>query len=382
MKGNVFRLFVLFALLQCSFAVVGANPFTVVIDPGHGGRDPGTINGRTKEKDINLSIALKVGELLKNNHPDIKVVYTRSTDVYVELNRRAEIANKLKADLFISIHSNAVRSRSVFGTETFTLGLHRSQENLEVAKRENSVILMEDNYQTRYEGFDPNSAESYIIFEMIQNTHLENSILMAAEVQKEFRTTARRADRGVRQAGLLVLRNTSMPSVLVEVGFLSNHNEAQYLRSSQGQDALSRSIYRAVIRYRHSVEKKSGTPIFAANSDSSTSSSFPSNESPTPTTNAGSEESKENSGRSTSNEALSGSTIYKIQILTHSKKLPANSKLFKGLKGVEWYKEGNLYKYTYKSSTNMAEIERERRKVLKQFKQAFIVHFKNGKRIK
>ncbi len=382
MRRNVLNLFVLFALLHCSFTAMGANPFTVVIDPGHGGRDPGTVNGAIREKDINLSIALKVGELLKKNHPDIKVVYTRSTDVYVELNRRAEIANKLKADLFISIHSNAVRSRSVFGTETFTLGLHRSQENLEVAKRENSVILMEDNYQARYEGFDPNSAESYIIFEMIQNTHLDNSILMAAEVQKEFRTTARRADRGVRQAGLLVLRNTSMPSVLVEVGFLSNHNEAQYLRSSQGQDALSRSIYRAVIRYRHLVEKKSGTPVFAANSDSSTSSAFSSDEFSTPTTNVGSQESKENSVGAAGNAPLSGSTIYKIQILTHSQKLPANSKHFKGLKGVEWYKEGNLYKYTYKSSTNLAEIERERRKVVPLFKQAFIVHFKDGKRIK
>jgi N-acetylmuramoyl-L-alanine amidase len=200
--------------------------FTVVIDAGHGGHDAGAMGSIINEKEINLAVALKLGNLISENLNDVKVVFTRKTDRFIELDERANIANRNKANLFISIHTNSLEiknksSRLVSGTETFTLGLARTEENLEVAKRENSVILLEEDYQQKYEGFDPNSTESYIIFELMQNKYMEQSVSFASEIQKVFKS-AKRSDRGVKQAGLLVLRKASMPSVLVELGFISN----------------------------------------------------------------------------------------------------------------------------------------------------------------
>ena len=228
--------------------------FTVVIDPGHGGRDPGAIGKRGKEKTINLNVALKLGKLIQANCQDVHIVYTRQKDVFVGLDRRAQIANDAKADLFISIHTNSVaRGRTVRGTETYTLGLHRTDENLEVAKKENSVILIENDYEQRYAGFNPNSAESYIIFEFLQDRNMEKSVQLATLIQRQFKGTAKRIDKGVHQAGFLVLRETTMPGVLVELGYISTPDEERYLKSANGQKALARSIYKGFKAYKNKL---------------------------------------------------------------------------------------------------------------------------------
>ena len=225
--------------------------FTLVIDAGHGGKDPGAAGRKSKEKNINLAVALELGRLVAKNCADVKVVYTRKTDVFVELDERARIANKAKADLFISIHTNATAAKvGPRGAETYTLGMHRAADNLAVAKRENSVITLESNYEQRYEGFDPNSSESYIIFELMQDKNMESSVKLAGLIQKQFRTTAGRVDKGVHQAGFLVLRATSMPSVLVELGYINNPSDVTYLTSTAGVNALAKSIYNAFVAYR------------------------------------------------------------------------------------------------------------------------------------
>ena len=242
---NAYRRYILFigiclSLLFFPFCIgnAEAKDFVVVIDAGHGGHDPGAVGRISKEKNINLNVALKLGKLIQKNCSDVKVIYTRNRDVFIPLDRRAEIANNAKADLFISIHTNALaNNRTAKGASTWTLGLAKSDANLEVAKRENSVILYESDYQTRYAGFNPNSAESYIIFEFMQNKHMEQSISLASEIQKSF-GACKRVDRGVRQAGFLVLRKTSMPSVLVELGYISNRQEEQFMRTAAGQNKL------------------------------------------------------------------------------------------------------------------------------------------------
>lgn len=231
-----------------------AKPFTVVIDAGHGGKDPGAVGAISKEKDINLKVALALGKLVEEGIKDVKVVYTRKTDVFVELDQRARIANQNKADLFISIHTNAsAGNKTVKGTETYTLGMHRAASNLEVAKRENSAIMLEKNYEERYEGFDPKSSESYIIFELMQDEYMKQSVSLAGKIQKEFANTAKRNNRGVYQAGFLVLRATSMPSCLVEVGYISTPEEERYLNSQDGVANISKSIFNAVKEYKASL---------------------------------------------------------------------------------------------------------------------------------
>lgn len=228
-----------------------AKPFVLVIDAGHGGKDPGAVGAISKEKDINLKVALALGKLVEDNLKDVKVVYTRKTDVFVELDARAGIANANKADLFISIHTNAsAGNKTVKGTETYTLGMHRAASNLEVAKRENSAIMLEKNYEERYEGFNPKSSESYIIFELMQDEYMKQSVSLAGNIQKEFANTAKRNNRGVYQAGFLVLRATSMPSCLVELGYISTPDEERYLNSQEGVSNLSKSIFNAVKQYK------------------------------------------------------------------------------------------------------------------------------------
>ncbi len=231
---------------------------TLVIDPGHGGRDPGTLGRISQEKKVVLDVSLKLGKILKEKMPDVKVIFTRTTDAFVELYKRAELANKNKADLFISIHANATprymaNRHLVHGTETYVMGLHKSEENLDVAMRENASILKEANYEDRYQGFQPNSPQSYILFSLSQQTYLSNSLNLAHKIESEFKNRVKRKSRGVKQAGFVVLSKTAMPSVLVELGFLSNPTEEQYLNSAQGQTYLASAIYRAIRDYRQDL---------------------------------------------------------------------------------------------------------------------------------
>jgi len=226
----------------------------IVIDAGHGGHDPGTSGKSLKEKDVALKIALKLGAYIEKNIPDVKVIYTRKKDVYLSLDERAEIANKNKADLFICIHANSLPGAPAQGTETFVMGLHKDNSNFEVAKRENSVILMDENYQERYEGFDPKSPESYILFALNQSAYQENSLRFAAKIESQFKIKAGRNSRGVKQAGFMVLWKTTMPSVLIETGFLSNSSEEIFLGSDHGQDLIASGIYRAFKEYKAEIE--------------------------------------------------------------------------------------------------------------------------------
>lgn len=345
--------------------------FVVVIDAGHGGHDPGAIGKISKEKNINLNVALKVGNLIKNNCDDVKVIYTRSKDVFIPLDRRAEIANNAKADLFISIHTNALaNNRTAKGASTWTLGLAKSDANLEVAKRENSVILYESDYQTRYAGFNPNSAESYIIFEFMQDKYMEQSVHLASLMQKQFRHTCKRLDRGVHQAGFLVLKASAMPSILIELGFISTPEEERYLNSETGATTMTKGIYHAFLNYKREHEIRltgvSKTVI--------------------PTEQKEQEIEKENDRPVTVQKVAESATndneiTFKIQILTSSKPLAKNDKRLKGLKGVDYYKEKGIYKYTYGASGDYNKVLRTKRTITAQFKDAFIIAFRDGEKM-
>lgn len=354
--------------------------FVVVIDAGHGGHDPGAIGKISKEKNINLNVALKVGNLIKKNCDDVKVVYTRSKDVFIPLARRAEIANNAKADLFISIHTNALaKNRTAKGASTWTLGLAKSEANLEVAKRENAVILYESDYQTRYAGFNPNSAESYIIFEFMQDKYMEQSVHLASLVQKQFRNTCKRVDRGVHQAGFLVLKASAMPSILVELGFISTPEEERYLNSESGASTMANGIYRAFLNYKreHEIrltgvsktivpaEKEEETAPMIAQVQKNTEKTAAPKQTPIVVENA------------TNDSEIT----FKIQILTSSKPLAKNDKRLKGLKEVEYYKEKGLYKYTYGDSSDYNKVLRTKRSITAQFKDAFIIAFRNGEKM-
>lgn len=397
MRTHRLKIYFLLCCLWLNFPffcqTVKGKDFIVVIDPGHGGHDPGAIGKRGKEKNINLNVALKVGRLIQNNCNNVKLVYTRQTDIFIPLDRRAQIANNAKADLFISIHTNSVaRGKTVRGAETYTLGLHRTEENLEVAKKENSVILIEDNYQQRYAGFNPNSAESYIIFEFLQDKNMEKSVKLATHIQKQFKNTAQRIDKGVHQAGFLVLRETSMPSVLVELGYISTPEEETYLLSDGGTDALANSIYRAFINYKREHDAPLGRdrvqplnmpepqriPEESINSTQDIEESDSALESI--------EEVKRPPViRSTKNtKKLSTSAnkpVFKIQILVADKILPKNSKLLKGLTPVSYYREKGLYKYTYGDNIDYNKVLRAKREIAHKFKDAFIIAFKNEEKV-
>jgi len=226
----------------------------VVIDPGHGGADPGTMGTKSKEKDVALKISLKFGAYIEKNLPDVKVIYTRKDDRYLSLEDRAEMANKAKADLFICVHANALNGSTAYGTETYVMGLKKDRGNFEIAKRENSVMLMDENYKERYEGFDPASTESYILFSLNQSAYQESSLLFAQKVEEQFKKKAGRYSRGVKQAGFWVLWRTSMPSVLIETGFLSNVKEESFLLSSAGQDSIAEGIFHAFKEYKSEIE--------------------------------------------------------------------------------------------------------------------------------
>lgn len=357
------RLF--FSLCFLLTVVVGsAKDFTVVIDAGHGGKDPGALsaNGKVREKDITLKVALMVGESIVKKHPEVKVLYTRKSDVFVGLNDRARMANKADADLFISIHVNAAENRSAKGAETYTLGVEeaRTERNLEIAKRENGVILLEDNHEKTYANFNPNSPESYIIFEYMQSEFVKESIHIAQYVQSNFANDANRLDRGVRQAGFLVLNATSMPSILVELGYISNAEEAKYLASATAQQHLSSCISKAFDRYYADLKKLS---------DGAT---HPTVSEPTEVV-----EEQPASVPVVDEDA----PVFKVQFLSSAKKLSKGNQAFKGLTPVDCYYDKGLYKYTYGASTDYNKILRLKRKVNEKFKDAFIVAFVKGERI-
>ena len=373
---------------------VWAKDFVVVIDAGHGGHDPGAIGKISKEKNINLKVALKLGNLIKQNCNDVKVVYTRSKDVFIPLDRRAEIANNAKADLFISIHTNALaNNRTAKGASTWTLGLAKSDANLEVAKRENSVILYEDDYKTRYAGFNPNSAESYIIFEFMQDKYMEQSVHLASLVQKQFRHHCKRVDRGVHQAGFLVLKASAMPSILVELGFISTPEEERYLNTEEGSSTLAKGIYRAFLSYKreHEIRLTGSSRTALPNDDEVTDtevaqidSTESENKKPQniPRTDKLVTEAKTQRPIVVESTTNDYEITFKIQILTSSRPLSKNDKRLKGLKDVDYYKENGLYKYTYGASSDYNKVLRTRRNtVTPLFKDAFIIAFRNGEKM-
>ena len=342
-----------------------AKDFTVVIDAGHGGKDPGAVsaNGKVYEKNVTLKVAQMVGENISKNHPEVKVLYTRKTDVFVGLNDRARMANKANADLFISIHVNAAQNRSAKGAETYTLGIEeaRTERNLEIAKRENGVILLEDDHEKTYANFNPNSPESYIIFEYMQSEFVKESIHIAQYVQTNFANDANRLDRGVRQAGFLVLNATSMPSILVELGYISNAEEAKYLASAEAQRRLSNCISKAFDTYYADLKKLSN-------------SSSPFVEGVSSVAEVGNES-------VTQQEIQDVAPVFKVQFLSSSKKLSDGNQAFKGLSPIDYYYDKGLYKYTYGATPDYNEVLRLKRKVNEKFKDAFVVAFVKGERV-
>ena len=333
---------------------------TVVIDAGHGGKDPGTSGVYAKEKDIALAIALKVGTYIEENIPEVKVIYTRTTDVFVPLHERAEIANKNKADLFMSIHVDGHQSKQPFGTSTYVMGLHKTQENLELAKKENAAILLEEDYTAKYEGFDPTSAESYIMFSFLQNTFLDQSLNYAAFVENEFQTRALRKSRGVKQAGFLVLWKTTMPSVLIETGYLTNPREEKYLSSSNGQDYIASAIYRAFKSYKKAIEDKSNFATLIEKEIDTDTDLAPVNVPVNDTSEI----------------------FFKIQIASSSNSVSTSPEQFKGLENVEELKIDNIYKYTVGSSSNYADIIKFKKDIEDKFPDAFIIAVaKTGRQI-
>ena len=338
--------------------------FVVMIDPGHGGHDSGAKGARGLEKNINLNVALKVGEHLKSIRPDIIVKYTRKKDEFIGLMERAQMANKAKADLFVSIHTNSAgrKGTSARGSETYVLGLHRTADNLEVAKKENAAILLEDDYSRKYEGFDPNSSESYIMFEFIQNKHLENSLKVAREVQQGM-VSVGMPNRGVRQAGFLVIRETSMPSILVELGFISNKKEEQYLMSAKGANELGKSIARGISKYEQVLANRSG---IKANGNTQTASRV-----------------KAAEASNNANVDFPGAEglIYRIQVHADKRKLKASDPVFKGYRnGLTYYIEDGLYKYTLYETPDLSEAKRLRKELSPKFKGCFIVSFLEGEK--
>ncbi len=345
----------IFCLVSATSIYADSKIFTVVIDAGHGGKDPGAIGpGRTREKDVNLAVALNLGKLIESKHKDVKVLYTRKTDVFIPLIERTLLANKNNADLFISIHADAVAKSSasrVYGTSTFTLGTAKNQENLEIAKRENAVILLEDNYETSYQGFDPNSAESYIMFETLQLTHQSQSIQFASYIQENMIGYAKRHDREVKQGPYLVLKTASMPAVLVETGFLSHPNEEKFLASTDGRQKVATAIYYGFKNYKEAFDRHNNVTLV-------------NNPTPSTTTNKTSK------------------VEYRVQFLSYHKELKKGDKRLKGLWPVSFYKEGTTYRYTYGASNDFTAITNVRKQIESKFSDAFVIRYSNGTRVK
>ena len=358
--------------LMCMFVMtsLAANKrFTLVIDPGHGGHDAGALGAISKEKNINLAVALRFGKYVEQNLPEVRVIYTRTKDVFIPLNERANIANRANADLFISVHTNALPAGKVArGFETYTLGMHRAKYNLDVAMRENSVISMEKDYQQRYQGFDPRSSESYIIFEFIQGKNMERSVDLARMIQRSVCDGANRPDKGVHQAGFLVLRETSMPGCLIELGFITTPDEERLLNNDSRVDDIARGIYEAFAKYKNKYDRSVSVPYRAKDSEEVNIPKIVPDQEPAPKT------------RAVTRTEVADAPVFKLQIFVGSRNLRKGDAHFKGETDYDSFQEGNLVKYTLGASTNYNEIYRLRKEKLDKFPEAFIIAFKNGQR--
>ncbi len=346
--------------VSLSFTASGSSPKTngkwvIVIDPGHGGRDSGAPGLISKEKEINLAIALKTAKYIRENIKDVTVILTRNDDSTVDLIERPKIANRNNADLFISIHTNSTNgSKSAIGAETWIMGLASSEENLEVAMKENEVIYLEDDFSTKYQGFDPKSPESYIIFTLTQNVYQEQSINLASKVQTQFTEKVNRKDRGVKQAGFLVLYKTAMPSILIETGFISNPTEEKYLNSEQGQDYLASAIFRACREYMTEVDARSGIKV-----DQVTASSTPST--------------------SKKPAIQPDQVIFTVQIATATLKTEIKPENFKGLTDVEEINTGERYRYVTGNFNDYSDAVKHRKKVETLYPDAFVIALRDNK---
>lgn len=353
------RSLLLFLLLLCPLSIISAiagtdGAYTVVIDAGHGGDDPGAIGRVSREKTLNLRAALQLGALITEAYPEVRVVYTRQTDVFIPLRTRADIANKNKADLFISIHTNSAESRSAAGAETFVLGTDRMDDNLDIAMRENAVIKLESDYQSSYEGFDPNSIDSYIMFDLMQSDYMNQSLQFATLVQKQFVDSLKRGDRGVRQAAFLVLLRTACPSVLVEMGFISNREEEQFLVSEAGMTGIVRSIFCAFAQFY-----KPGKAIHAVSADSLLLAAQ----------------------QEQATVAEAKPIRFKVQIFSTRQQLKKNDPTFKGLKGCTYTRDGKWYKYIYGDCKTYKEAKQLQAELKKKFPDCVVVAFEGDEQI-
>lgn len=396
--------------LMCMFVMtsLAANKrFTLVIDPGHGGHDAGALGAISKEKNINLAVALRFGKYVEQNLPEVRVIYTRKTDVFIPLNERANIANRANADLFISVHTNALPAGKIArGFETYTLGMHRAKDNLDVAMRENSVISMEKDYQQRYQGFDPRSSESYIIFEFIQGKNMERSVELARMIQRGVCDGANRPDKGVHQAGFLVLRETSMPGCLIELGFITTPDEERLLNNDSRVDDIARGIYEAFAKYKNKYDRSVSVPYRAKDSEDVNLPKIVPDQEPAPKTRVvtrGKQPKREEATpeqpkrevkkqepkkdvkkqepkKEVKKAEIADAPVFKLQIFVGSRNLRKGDAHFKGETDYDSFQEGNLVKYTLGASTNYNEIYRLRKEKLDKFPEAFIIAFKNGQK--
>lgn len=397
------------ALLVAAFMIlvmadVAARQFTLVIDAGHGGHDAGAKGSFSYEKNINLKMALAFGRYVEKNCPDVKVIYTRKTDVFVPLHKRADIANKNRADVFISIHTNALPGgRIARGMETYTMGMRRSNEKLSAAQRENAVITYESDYKERYEGYDPNSPESAIMFEFIHDKNMAKSVELAKHVQKSVCSTANRPDKGVKQDVFLVLRETSMPACLIELGFITTPDEERLLNDDVSIDNIARGIYNAFAKYKNDNYSGVNVPLVApqksdevslptlipqddtdkqknrnAARNSETTASKPQSAPSQPRRAAAK---TVNAPAGTSKADDDDAPVFKVQIMANATKEAKNSPRFKGYDGIDMYEEGGMYKYTIGASTNYNAINRLRASLATEFPGCFIVAFRNGSKM-
>ena len=386
--------------LMCMLVVTAfaANKrFTLVIDPGHGGHDAGARGAISMEKNINLTVALRFGKYVEQNMPEVRVIYTRKQDVFIPLHERANIANRANADLFISVHTNALPAGKVArGFETYTLGMHRAKDNLDVAMRENSVISMEKGFEQTYEGFDPKSSESYIIFEFIQGKNMERSVELARMIQRSVCDSGCRPDKGVHQAGFLVLRETSMPSCLIELGFITTPDEERLLNDNAKVDDIAKGIYEAFAKYKNKYDRSVSVPYRAANRQESTLPKIVPDsykeeaenrrvkkQEPVRRTRAAKTDDsdrKADTVASQSRNAPKDAPVFKLQIFVGNRNLRKGDAHFKGETEFDSFQEGNLVNYTLGASTNYNEIYRLRKEKMEKFPEAFIIAFKNGKK--